>query len=152
MRIDDPLWLILLILPIIAFFYSRRRRASLSYPTLKLVKRVYPSLRMRLKHLPDILKLTALSVMIVALSRPQITNSERDVSTKGTDIVLALDISGSMQAEDFEPRNRLFVAKEVLKSFIKGRRSDRLGLVAFAGEAYTQSPLTMDYGIRKSVV
>ena len=152
MRIDDPWWLILLILPLFAFFYGRRRKTVLVYPTVKLVKRVYPSIRMRLKHLPEILKLTALSIMIVALSRPQTTNSEREVSTKGTEIVLTLDISGSMQAEDFKPRNRLFVAKKVLKSFIKGRRSDRIGLVAFAGEAYTQSPLTMDYGILLSLV
>jgi len=152
MRIDDPWWLILLILPLSAFFYGRRKKAVLVYPTVKVVKRVYPSLRMRLRYLPEILKLTALSIMIVALSRPQITNSEREVSTKGTDIILTLDISGSMQAEDFEPRNRLFVAKEVLKSFIKGRSSDRIGLVAFAGEAYTQSPLTMDYGVLLSLV
>lgn len=151
MRFDDYFFLILLLLLPLYFRFGWKKPA-LSYPTVKMVKRVRPSLRMRLKNLPKLFNILALALVIFALARPQLVNREKEVSTKGTDIVLALDISGSMQAEDFKPKNRLYVAKEVLKSFVKGRNSDRIGLVAFAGQAYTQSPLTIDYGILYTLV
>lgn len=151
MRFDDYLFLsLLLLLPL--YFRFGWRKPALSYPTVKVAKRVRPSLRMRFKHFPKLLNILGLTLVIFALARPQLVNREKEVSTKGTDIVLALDISSSMLAEDFKPKNRLHVAREVLKSFVKGRQSDRIGLVAFAGEAYTQSPLTIDYGILYSLV
>jgi Ca-activated chloride channel family protein len=89
---------------------------------------------------------------VAALARPQTGAAKVEVKSEGIDIVLALDISGSMKAEDFKPNNRLTVAKEVARKFVEGRAGDRIGLVVFAGGAYTQCPLTMDYGILGSLI
>ena len=91
--------------------------------------------------------LMAAVLLCVALARPQTGATQVTVRSEGIDIVLALDVSGSMRAEDFKPDNRLGVAKNVAKSFIAGRQGDRIGLVVFAGGAYTQCPLTLDYGV-----
>lgn len=93
------------------------------------------------------MRTAVISLFIVSLARPQTVNREREHETKGVDIVIALDISGSMLAEDFQPENRLSVAKEEAKKFIFGRENDRIGLVVFAREAFTQCPLTLDYEI-----
>lgn len=146
MRFDDSWFLVLLLILPLCYMYGGKR-SVLVYSTIGVVKSIRPSLKVRLMRLPGVLALVALAFIIVALARPQLVNREREVSTKGTDILLAIDVSGSMSAEDFTPENRLFVAKEVVKGFIRGRTSDRIGLVAFAGEAYTLSPLTVDYGI-----
>jgi Ca-activated chloride channel family protein len=87
-----------------------------------------------------------LVAIVVALARPQTGVTSENILTQGIDIVLAMDVSSSMLAEDLEP-NRLEAAKEVAAEFVQGRRNDRVGLVAFAGEAYTQAPLTLDYGV-----
>jgi Ca-activated chloride channel homolog len=89
---------------------------------------------------------------VLALARPQAGTREIDVKSEGIDIVLAVDASGSMKAEDFKPNNRLFVAKEVAAQFVDGRQGDRIGIVVFAGEAFTQCPLTLDYGILKELI
>ena len=89
----------------------------------------------------------ALSLFIISLARPQAVTRERDYETKGVDIIITLDISGSMLAEDFKPENRMAVAKEEARKFIRGRENDRIGLVVFARDAYTQCPLTLDYDI-----
>ena len=146
MRFED-VWFLLLFALLPLYHRFGGKRPTLIFPTVSSVRQVRPPLRVRLRYLPNLFKFIALALIIVALARPQAANREREVSTKGTDILLALDLSGSMQAEDFKPNNRLHVAKEVLKGFIKGRKSDRIGLVAFAGQAYTMSPLTLDYGI-----
>jgi Ca-activated chloride channel family protein len=91
-------------------------------------------------------------LMTVALARPQTGGTRMEVRSEGIDIILALDISGSMRAEDFKPHNRLHVAKEVAKSFVQGRNGDRIGLVVFAGGAYTQCPLTLDYGVLQTLL
>jgi len=101
------------------------------------------SLRRRLHFF----KLAAFILLVLALCRPQWLTAYRVVESPGCDILLALDISGSMAAVDFKPRNRLEVAKEMIARFIANRRSDRLALVAFAATAYTKCPLTVDYGI-----
>jgi len=98
----------------------------------------------RWRWLPDALLLAALALGIVGLARPQQTDSVRERTTEGIDIVLALDISTSMTAEDFAP-NRFEAAKTVAAEFVRGRESDRIGLVVFAAQAYTQAPLTLDY-------
>ena len=98
----------------------------------------------RWRWLPDALVLAALALGILALARPQQTDSIRQRTTEGIDIVLALDISTSMTAEDFAP-NRFEAAKTVAAEFVRGRESDRIGLVVFAAQAYTQAPLTLDY-------
>jgi len=95
----------------------------------------------------EILRLIAVAVLIVAAARPTWTTSEQRLISSGLDIMLALDISGSMSARDFEPLNRLQAAKEVLREFITAERSNRLGLVAFAAQAYTVCPLTLDYEV-----
>ncbi len=86
-------------------------------------------------------------LIVIALARPQSGHSYTEYLTKGVDIVLTLDCSGSMQSEDFKPHNRLYVAKEVVSDFVRSRPNDRLGLVVFAGQAFTQCPLTLDHGI-----
>jgi Ca-activated chloride channel family protein len=87
-----------------------------------------------------------LTALIIALARPQTGMTSEDVRTQGIDILLALDVSSSMLAEDLEP-NRLAAAKAVAAEFVQGRGNDRIGLVAFAGKAFTQAPLTLDYGV-----
>ncbi len=94
----------------------------------------------------------ALTFLIAALARPQQVSVEREFETKGIDIILSLDISGSMLAEDFKPVNRISVAKEEAKRFISGRENDRIGLVVFARKSYTQCPLTLDYHILESLI
>jgi Ca-activated chloride channel family protein len=150
LKLYSPVWLILLALIPVAiyfFFYKKSlRNSSLRYSDLSwfgLVKK--PGFNRR--HLLIFLRLLALTVLILALARPQSGQTSRDVESEGIDIVLALDISGSMQAEDFKPHNRLYAAKQVIREFIKNRVSDRIGLVIFAKEAVSQCPLTTDYSV-----
>jgi Ca-activated chloride channel family protein len=93
------------------------------------------------------LEYAILILLIIVLARPQKGEAERKVVSEGLDIVLALDISGSMKAEDFRPGNRLDVAKKVAREFILGRPEDRMGLVVFAADSYTQCPVTVDHGV-----
>ena len=104
------------------------------------------TLKSKLIHAPFVLRMLAVLLLIVVLARPQSTSSWQDVTTEGIDIVMALDISGSMQAEDLKP-NRLEASKKVAKTFIGNRPNDRLGLVVFAGESFTQCPLTTDHSV-----
>jgi Ca-activated chloride channel family protein len=100
-----------------------------------------------------VLQVVAFSAGVLALARPQARDSQvKDLSVEGIDIVVALDLSTSMEAGDFKPHNRLHVAREVLTEFITGRANDRIGLVVFSGAAYTQAPLTLDYGVLKEVL
>ena len=92
MHFHDVWFLLLLVILPLLYLRSNRSKAALRYSSVAAVKRVYPSLRMRLRHIPAILKLTALALLIVALARPQLTNREKEVSIKGTDIILALDL------------------------------------------------------------
>lgn len=108
--------------------------------------------RPRLEKLFRVLPYAAYALAVVALARPQSGTREVDIRSEGIDIVMAVDASGSMKAEDFKPNNRLFVAKEVAAQFVDGRQGDRIGIVVFAGEAFTQCPLTLDYGILKELI
>ena len=101
----------------------------------------------RLVYIPWVLRILAVVLLVVVIARPRSSTEERVIHTEGIDIILALDISSSMLAEDFHPENRIEAAKEVAKEFIQGRVSDRIGLIVFAGESYTQCPLTLDYDI-----
>lgn len=138
----SPAWLALLaLLPLLAWRHHRRGPAgALTYSRLP----ARTAGRWRL-HLPFYLRLAALALLIAALARPRLGYAWEESTTEGIDIEIALDISGSMGAEDFQPRNRLTVAKEVVKDFIAGRTGDRIGLVVFSGSALTQSPLTTDH-------
>jgi Ca-activated chloride channel family protein len=104
-----------------------------------------------LRHIPSVLMLIFIALIMIALARPQITDEKIERFTEGIDIVLAMDISESMQIEDFKP-NRLEAAKEVALSFIKGRFQDRIGIVVFSGDAYSLAPLTTDYNLLKNYV
>jgi len=150
-RFADPAYLlILLILPVLIYWYWRGKRAGgarLRYSDTGLFKGVGRTAKQRLRPLLFLLRLLALSLMIIALARLQSGSKETKVSTEGVDIVLAMDVSSSMLAEDFKPHNRLEAAKQVAQEFITGRSNDRMGLVIFAGESFTQCPLTLDYGV-----
>lgn len=102
---------------------------------------------LRLRHIPLVLRILVIGLVVFALARPQAGVHGEEVTSEGIDIVLALDISGSMKAEDFKPRNRLYVAKQVLSEFVKRRKADRIGMVVFAGRSFTQCPLTLDYNV-----
>jgi len=152
-RFANPQFLLLLlILPAMVYWYLQRQRlqkvsASIRYSTLGIVKSVKASPKRRLRHLLFVLRVVAVSFLIIALARPQSGQKDSEVTTEGVDIILAMDISSSMLAEDFRPQNRLEAAKVVAGNFIKGRRNDRIGLVVFSAASFTQCPLTLDYGI-----
>ena len=137
------LWLTAII-PLIVLYYIfvARRKASLTVSTIG-GKRAPRSLRFWLRPLPIILRVAAVSMFIVALARPVNITQEHETTTDGIDIVMAMDISGSMLARDFTP-DRLTSAKHLAAEFVANRRGDRIAVVAFAGEAFTQAPLTSD--------
>ncbi|HKS07471.1 MAG TPA: VWA domain-containing protein [Gemmatimonadaceae bacterium] len=143
----EPAWLALLLaIPLLWWVRRRRRPVAVRYARVDILAKG-PRSGAMLRRLRTALRLLALVAATVALARPQ--SGARAVSGRGEgiDIMLVLDISSSMLAEDFQPLNRLEVAKERLKAFIAARREDRIGLVAFAGEALTQVPLTVDYPV-----
>lgn len=144
----ELLWLALVLLPMIGYyvFLQRRNRVEFRFSNVGGAKAAESNLKSKLIHLPFVLQCLAVALLIVVLARPQSTSSWQDVTTEGIDIVMALDISGSMKAEDFKP-NRLEAAKKVAKKFIQQRPNDRLGLVVFAGESFTQCPLTTDHSV-----
>lgn len=133
------------------FFKGRNNFASVKYSSINIFDEAPITIRERLKHLPFILRMVALGLLIVALARPQSFTSGENVSTEGIDIAMVLDISGSMLAEDLKP-NRLNAAKNVIDDFVEGRISDRIGLVVFAREAFTQCPLTIDYNVLRNLL
>lgn len=148
----DPLilLLILIILPPLIYFHFRRKGTNqVVFSSLEIVKNLKPSFFQRYRHILIILRSMAIILLVIALARPQYGNEQTKVSTEGIDIVLAVDVSGSMLAEDFtlggQRHNRLYVVKRVVEDFIKRRTNDRIGLVVFAGRAYTQCPMTLDY-------
>lgn len=138
------LWL-LLILPALLVWYIiqyNRRQATLMLSSLQQIP-AQRSFKLLLRHLPFLLRLLALACIILALARPQTRNDEELVSGEGVDIVLCIDVSGSMLAQDLKP-NRMEAAKEVAANFVGNRPTDRIGLVIFSGESFTLSPLTTD--------
>lgn len=145
MQFQNPeiLYLLVVIPVIIAYYiFVGRRRASLRVSTLG-GERMPRTLRYWLRDLPIVLRVAALAVLIVALARPVEAHSSTESSTEGIDIVLAMDISGSMLARDFEP-DRITASKHLASEFASMRVGDRISVVAFAGEAFTQCPLTSD--------
>ena len=147
-RFENPGWLYLLFLlvPMTVFYVYkfRKGRATLQMSSLEGLHELPRTARYYLRHMPFLLRFIAVGLIIVAMARPQGAQDNQDVSTQGVDIVLALDVSGSMLARDFNP-DRISAAKDVATKFILDRRSDRIGLVVFAAESYTQSPLTTDH-------
>ncbi len=149
-RFANPLLLALLVLvPLYVYLEIRHRHArrpAVRFPDLGAVRASAGRTGWR-RHVRTALRALVLTVLIVALARPQAGSGTESVLSEGIDIVLAIDVSGSMKAEDFKPKNRLAVSKEVVADFIRGRTTDRIGMVVFAAESFTQCPLTLDYNV-----
>ena len=140
---------LLIIVPLMIFWYMRKRKTSgtVRFSNLGVLKSVGRSWRYTFRYFVFNGRILAVIFLIIAIARPQSGTTEEEVIAEGIDIILSLDISSSMLAEDFKPRNRLEAAKVVAENFIKGRQNDRIGLVVFAAKSFTQCPLTLDYGI-----
>jgi Ca-activated chloride channel homolog len=151
MTFAHPLFLLLLAaLPLLGWLRGRRgQQAAFLYSSVQLVKNVANLSRSRAGQFLAAMRWISLGLFIIGLARPQFVDSETSVKASGVDIVVALDLSGSMESEDFKLKgdrvNRLTIAKDVLKRFVQRRPSDRFGLVAFAGKAYIAAPLTLDH-------
>ena len=141
-------WLLILIPVTIAWYVWRERKlyGYLSVSAVKGFSLPQKSLKPMFRHSGIVLRSLALAALIVALARPQSSLSWQNSTTEGIDIVIASDISGSMLAEDFEP-NRMEAGKNIAIDFIKNRPNDRIGLVIFSGESFTQCPLTIDHDV-----
>ena len=139
------LWLLVLIVPMIGYYVWRTLQggAAIQISSVRGVVNAPRTVRYYLRHLPFVLRTAAFALLVVALARPQDVEQNTSTNTEGIDIMLAIDVSASMLARDFQP-DRITAAKEVAGSFIADRYGDRIGLVAFAAEAFTQSPLTTD--------
>jgi Ca-activated chloride channel family protein len=138
--------LLLLVIPVAAwlYFFRKKMQASFTVPSVVAFEKISKTWKVRLRWLPACLLWLSFVAFIVALARPQTSFRMSNVEVEGVDIVIALDISGSMKAMDFRP-NRLEACKKVAEEFILGRPTDRIGMVVYAGEAYTQCPVTSDH-------
>jgi len=133
------------------FYYykkNKKKAGSIKYSDVSKLKKLQSySKKIKFINLPFILRLISVILLIFALARPRAGYKMTKIYTEGIDIVLTLDLSTSMKAVDFKPKNRLEAAKLVAEEFIKKRTNDRIGLVVFASESFTQCPLTLDYGV-----
>jgi len=149
-RFAAPLFLyaLLLIPAMVAFYLMKQQKvtASVRMPGLQPFAHTGTTFRHYLRHILFALRVVAITLLIIVLARPQRTDRYQDVSTEGIDIVLTQDISGSMLARDFKP-DRLDAAKNIATEFISGRPYDRIGLVVFSGESFTQCPITTDHAV-----
>lgn len=146
---DPWLFLLLLLLPWMIWWRSRNQQgaqASFKVSSLEGLRRIPLSWKVRFRPALFYMRLAVIGLLVVALARPRISNVRENINSEGIDIVLCLDISGSMLAEDFQP-NRIEAAKAVARKFIEGRPSDRIGLVIFAGESFTMCPITTDHAV-----
>ena len=146
-------WLFL-ILPVLITWYLiklKTNEGELNFSSFTLFSGIKSSLKAKFRHVLFLLRLVCLSLLILAIARPQSRSSWKDTKTEGIDIVVSLDVSLSMLAKDFKP-NRIEVAKDVLADFINARPNDKIGLVIFGGEAFTQCPLTSDHKIIKNML
>ena len=142
------LFLLLFLIPVVGWYIYELHKAdaSVQMSSASTLKRSARSWRVYLLHVPFVLRVAAITLLSIALARPQLTNRWSSESTEGIDIMMALDISGTMQAEDLKP-NRLEAAKQVASDFVIARPNDQIGLVVFAGESFTQCPLTTDHAV-----
>ena len=142
------LLLILLVIPCIFWyvFRGRKRHAALFVPSTSMYGGLKKSWKHYLIHVPFVLEMISIVLLSLILARPQTTDRWQDTEIEGIDIMLCIDVSTSMLAEDLEP-NRIEAAKEVAAEFINGRPNDNIGLTIFAGEAFTQCPMTVDHTV-----
>lgn len=155
MSFAHPLYfgLFLLIPVMIWWYYSSKRKdnPSIRLTTISGIKEVKPTWRVRLRPSMFWLRILSLSFLIVALARPQSSSVNESIDSEGIDIVMSIDVSGSMLAEDLKP-NRIESAKKVASEFVDNRPTDRVGLVIFAGESFTQVPITIDHNVLKEQI
>ena len=153
-RFEDP-WVLglLAIVPLTYWLGARgeRRTGALRFSALDMARQAGNGISVWLPRVPALLGAVGVTAVIVALARPQTGITSETLLTEGIDIIMVMDVSSSMLAEDLKP-NRLQAAKGVAADFVGGRRNDRIGLVAFAGEAFTQAPLTLDYSVVQSLI
>ena len=126
---------------------TRKRSSAVKFSDIRIVRRASRSHRQTFRLALPFFRVLAVLLLFVAFARPRSGTEVREITSEGIDIMLALDVSSSMQAEDFKPLNRLNVAKEEIKKFVEKRVNDRIGLVVFARHSFTQCPLTVDYGV-----
>ncbi|MDD3049833.1 MAG: VWA domain-containing protein [Candidatus Cloacimonetes bacterium] len=150
MEFVNPGWLwslfILLPIAIIDIYYRRKKTPRIFFSRFSLLKEA-AGRNSFLVYIPLIIRLLIMASLIISLARPRISNKMEIVTGEGIDIIIALDISGSMQAIDFKPVNRMEAAKKAAINFIEKRKNDRIGIVTYADNAFTQAPLTLDYNI-----
>ncbi|HKP31258.1 MAG TPA: VWA domain-containing protein, partial [Chitinophagaceae bacterium] len=150
----QPYQFILLgLIPVLLIWYIssyQRRQAAITVTTTSTFPTT-PSWRTALRHVPFICRMLAFALLVVALARPQKKNVQEKVEGEGVDIILCLDVSGSMLAQDFTP-NRMDAAKEVAANFVDSRPTDRIGLVIFSGESFTLTPATSDKNVLKTQI
>jgi Ca-activated chloride channel family protein len=155
-RFANPEYLFLLLLiPLIVAYHWRRSRVMsgrVKFSTLKYMKNIPITWRLRVRKYFYFFRLLILALIIIGMARPQSGTRKQEITTEGIDIMLVMDVSSSMLAEDFKPKNRIEAAKAVAVEFIEGRTNDRIGLVIFAGESFTQCPLTLDYGVLTTLI
>jgi len=152
-RFADPaaLFFLLVIIIIIAnWIFGCKKDLSVGFPLLEKLAEIPGAVSLKPIWIPRILRLLALALIVIAAARPQSGEEKEVIYSEGVDIVVALDISGSMKALDFQPENRLEVSKQVIDEFIDGRVNDRIGLVLFGSEAFTLCPLTLDHELLRA--
>lgn len=144
-------FLLLLVIPFLLYYaFTGQKKAGIRYSSIEVLRKIQPAWSLNVDYLLKALRVFCLVLIIFALARPQKGKEETRIVSEGVDIVLVIDVSGSMQAMDFQIKgkrqNRLYVVKEVIKDFIKARPDDRIGMVVFADRPYTLSPLVLDHG------
>lgn len=147
MHFANPNFLYLLLaLPLIVWYrWKYLASPRLVFSDTKILESIMPTLRARLRNVPDYIRYGVLALLIIAMARPQVGKNTEEISNSGIDIMLILDTSSSMKALDFQPKNRFEAARDVAKDFVNSRSHDRIGIVVFGGMAYTQCPLTIDH-------
>ena len=150
MRFANPIYLLfLLIIPALVWYYlkfNKQESSRIKFSSIQIMKNIPSGERTKFRYILKILRFVCLTLLILALARPQAGQKGEEISTKGIDIMLCLDTSTSMRAEDFKPHNRLYAAKQAAEEFVKNRKNDRIGVVVFSALSFTQCPLTLDYG------
>ena len=154
MRWESPLFLVFLPLIGVLWWFLRNRRSdpTLQYSSLESIKALEDKPAARVLKWKKNLRYLTLVLIVLALARPQGVSVERDILKEGLDIMISMDCSGSMQAEDFKPFDRLAESKRVIKDFVEKRKNDRIGLVVFGNDAFTQCPLTLDHDMLSTLI
>lgn len=157
LRLANPIFLVfLLVIPILGYYMfigEKKRLSAIRFSSVRNASKIKYSFMQRFRPMIYVLRLLVIALVTLALARPQWANKEttRNLNTQGIDIILALDVSESMRAGDFEP-NRLEAAKKVISEFVDNRQSDKIGMVIFGAAAFQLCPLTLDYGVLKDFI